>query len=116
MKALPSDLRAALARGETFRQAPAPARVRTSNQGDEGEAPPRGRGRPTGSKTKTDDTRRGRTSGRHPRPDEVELLRQAAMTAFLRAFPALARTLTESEIDRLERIFEVEITGALKRQ
>jgi len=113
---LPHDLRAALARGETFRQAPPPARLRVSNEAEAGEPSARGRGRPKGSKTKTDDTRRGRASGRHPRPDEVELLRQAAMLAFLRAFPALARTLSESELDRLERIFEVELTAALKRQ
>ncbi|HUX42735.1 MAG TPA: hypothetical protein VMV83_16325 [Rectinemataceae bacterium] len=113
---LPHDLRAALGRGETFRQAPSPPRVRVPNESEAGETLARGRGRPKGSKTKTDDTRRGRTSGRHPRPDEVELLRQAAMVAFLRAFPALARTLSESELDRLEHIFEVEITGALKRQ
>ena len=106
---------ATIAREGSIRQAdPPPRRATGAGSEDRPTEKGRGRGRPTGSKSKAD-SRKGKSSGRHPLPDLQELARMGAMVAFRRVFPALAHTMTESEIDRLERVFEEEIRNAMKR-
>jgi hypothetical protein len=72
-------------------------------------------GRPVGARTQGEDIREGVPSGKHARPSVSELARMAAISAFAAAFPALFKSLKESEVDKLERSLGNAIDEALDR-
>lgn len=73
----------------------------------------RPRGRPAGAKTQGPDARRGRSSGKHPGPEPIELLRMTCLDIVSSYWPGLLE-IEDLPLDRLENELDKEFARVLR--